>query len=85
MFIPLENGLSDLEPMICDLAIVAGLARHIAQGILEKPTIEDARGFHYVMSNDERERVFFLVGDVEQRIRDVKATYYRALEAGTTR
>lgn len=85
MFIPLEGGLSDLEPMLCDLAIVAGLARHIAQGLLERPTLEDAMGVHFVLSDDERERVFFLVGEVEQRARDVKATYYRALEAGTPR
>ncbi|WP_439625886.1 hypothetical protein [Shinella sp.] len=85
MFIPLEGGLSDLEPMLCDLAIVAGLARYITQGILDRPTLEDAIGTHFVLSDDERERVFFLVGEVEQRARDAKSAYYGALEAGTTR
>jgi len=85
MFIPLEGKLSDLEPMLCDLAIVAGLARHIAQGLLERPTLEDAIGVHFVLSNDEQERLFFLVGEVEQRARDAKSAYYDALEAGTTR
>ncbi len=85
MFIPLEGGLSELEPMLCDLAIVAGLARHIAQGLLERPTLEDAKGVHFVLSDDERERVFFLVGEVEQRAREAKSAYYGAVEAGTTR
>lgn len=85
MFIPLEGELSGLEPMICDLAIVADLARHITQGLLESPTREDERGMHFVLSQQQWDRVFFLVGDVESRVCEVKAAYYRALEAGTTR
>ncbi|PDT39778.1 MULTISPECIES: hypothetical protein [Sinorhizobium] len=77
--------LLDIEGSICDLRLMASIANELAHEELEPVVRETEDHLELHMTELQRERLLFAVGDVAARAKKLSDLFYEAFAAGAHR
>lgn len=86
--LPEAPTVSDLEPMVCDMVLMAGIASTLVEDAfdgdkrLREELFGGREGYHYI-GKQQVEQLLFAVYHTQHLCQELKAAYYASLSSST--